>query len=211
MLEMFACGQSPLCSEVNRLVQAGVVVVTAAGDTPGMVRSTPWRGVTKVGLSNTINDPGNAELAITVGATHREAPHTYGAFLLLVKRADGGDEAAWRARSCRAGRARDLLRGGCEAGKGEERRKLRLRMTSRRRLQYRPMESLTIGRYRNEHGGAGMSLGAIAAFSQSAASLWSPPRGQKDLPFERDPAGTRALFREGHGLLEPDEGEVESV
>jgi subtilisin family serine protease len=29
-------------------------------------------------LSNTINDPGNAELAITVGATHRESPHTYG-------------------------------------------------------------------------------------------------------------------------------------
>jgi serine protease AprX len=32
----------------------------------------------KVGLSNTINDPGNAELAITVGATHRDSPHTYG-------------------------------------------------------------------------------------------------------------------------------------
>ncbi len=26
----------------------------------------------------TINDPGNAELAITVGATHRDMPHTYG-------------------------------------------------------------------------------------------------------------------------------------
>jgi subtilisin family serine protease len=26
----------------------------------------------------TINDPGNAELAITVGSTHRDAPHTYG-------------------------------------------------------------------------------------------------------------------------------------
>src|SRR4029078_6936654 len=31
--EMFACGQSPLCTEVNRLVQSGVVVVTAAGKT----------------------------------------------------------------------------------------------------------------------------------------------------------------------------------
>ena len=26
----------------------------------------------------TINDPGNAERAITVGATHRDMPHTYG-------------------------------------------------------------------------------------------------------------------------------------
>jgi serine protease AprX len=75
--EMFACGQSPLCSEVNRLVQAGVVVVTAAGNT-GYGPITALSRVTKVGLSNTINDPGNAELAITVGATHREAPHTYG-------------------------------------------------------------------------------------------------------------------------------------
>ena len=28
--EMFACGQSPICAEVNRLVQSGVVVVAAA-------------------------------------------------------------------------------------------------------------------------------------------------------------------------------------
>lgn len=75
--EMFACGQSPLCNEVNRLVQSGVVVVTAAGNT-GYGTVTAQARVSKVGLSNTINDPGNAELAITVGATHRESPHTYG-------------------------------------------------------------------------------------------------------------------------------------
>ena len=75
--EMFACGQSPLCTEVNRLVQSGVVVVTAAGNT-GYSTLTANNRVTKVGLSNTINDPGNAELAITVGSTHRESPHTFG-------------------------------------------------------------------------------------------------------------------------------------
>jgi subtilisin family serine protease len=75
--EMFACGQSPLCNAVDRLVQEGVVVVTAAGNTGfGMVAASV--GSAKVGLSNTINDPGNAALAITVGATHRDAPHTYG-------------------------------------------------------------------------------------------------------------------------------------
>jgi hypothetical protein len=31
--QMFACGQKPLCAEVDRLVQSGVVVVTAAGKT----------------------------------------------------------------------------------------------------------------------------------------------------------------------------------
>lgn len=75
--EMFACGQSPLCTTVDRLVQEGVVVVVAAGNTGhGSVAASVRR--TQVGLSNTINDPGNAELAITVGSTHRDAPHTYG-------------------------------------------------------------------------------------------------------------------------------------
>jgi subtilisin family serine protease len=75
--EMFACGQSPICAEVNRLVQSGVVVVAAAGNTGyGTVAASVRES--KVGLSNTINDPGNAELAITVGATHRDAPYTYG-------------------------------------------------------------------------------------------------------------------------------------
>lgn len=75
--EMFACGQSPLCTEVNRLVRAGVVVVTAAGNT-GYSSLSAGNRITRVGLSNTINDPGNAEDAITVGSTHREAPHTFG-------------------------------------------------------------------------------------------------------------------------------------
>jgi subtilisin family serine protease len=75
--QMFACGQSPLCVEVDRLVKSGVVVVVAAGNT-GYGKVGADQRWTKVGLSNTINDPGNAALAITVGSTHRDAPHTYG-------------------------------------------------------------------------------------------------------------------------------------
>jgi subtilisin family serine protease len=75
--EMFACGQSPLCVEVDRLVKSGVVVVVAAGNTGYGKVFAEERGA-KAGLSNTINDPGNATLAITVGATHRDMPHTYG-------------------------------------------------------------------------------------------------------------------------------------
>jgi serine protease AprX len=75
--EMFACGQSPLCVEVDRLVKSGVVVVVAAGNTGYGPISASDR-YTKGALSNTINDPGNASLAITVGSSHRDAPHTYG-------------------------------------------------------------------------------------------------------------------------------------
>lgn len=75
--EWFACGQSPLCVEVNRLVRSGVVVVVAAGNTGYGVLSSNERG-TSAGMALTINDPGNADLAITVGSTHREMPHVYG-------------------------------------------------------------------------------------------------------------------------------------
>jgi serine protease AprX len=75
--EMFACGQSPLCLEVDRLVKAGVAVVVAAGNT-GYGRVAALSRSATMSLSNSINDPGNSTLAITVGATHRDAPHTYG-------------------------------------------------------------------------------------------------------------------------------------
>ena len=75
--EWFACGQSPLCVEVDRLVKSGVVVVVAAGNT-GYGSLTSGIGATSAGMALTINDPGNADLAITVGATHRDMPHVYG-------------------------------------------------------------------------------------------------------------------------------------
>jgi serine protease AprX len=75
--EWFACGQSPLCVEVDRLVKTGVVVVVAAGNTGyGALKSTI--GATSAGMALTINDPGNSDLAITVGSTHRDMPHVYG-------------------------------------------------------------------------------------------------------------------------------------
>jgi subtilisin family serine protease len=76
--EWFACGQSPLCVEVDRMVRSGVVVVVAAGNTGYGTQTTDARGAVPAGLPLSINDPGNSELAITVGATHREMPHLYG-------------------------------------------------------------------------------------------------------------------------------------
>ncbi len=75
--EWFACGQSPLCVEIDRLVKSGVVVVVAAGNT-GYGTLSSSVGATAAGMALTINDPGNADLAITVGSTHRDMPHVYG-------------------------------------------------------------------------------------------------------------------------------------
>jgi subtilisin family serine protease len=78
--EWFACGQSPLCVAVDRLVRSGVVVVVAAGNS-GYVQTDIFRGassVNKAGQLVSINDPGNAFHAITVGSTHRNMPHIYG-------------------------------------------------------------------------------------------------------------------------------------
>ena len=107
----FACGQSPLCVEVNRLVRSGVVVVIAAGNTGYAVLSTPQRA-TNIGFSMTINDPGNADLPITVGSTHRDMPHTYGVSYFSSKGPTGDGRAkpdlvapGERITSCAAGRA----------------------------------------------------------------------------------------------------------
>jgi subtilisin family serine protease len=74
----FGCGQSPLCQEVDRLVRSGVVVVVAAGNSGYGTVSTAYTKGWASTLAQTINDPGNANLAITVGSTHRNEPHLYG-------------------------------------------------------------------------------------------------------------------------------------
>jgi serine protease AprX len=76
--EWFACGQSPLCVEIDRLVKSGVVVVVAAGNTGYGFFESSTAASSSVGMDVTINDPGNADLAITVGSTHRYMPHVYG-------------------------------------------------------------------------------------------------------------------------------------
>jgi len=107
----FACGQSPVCSEVDRLVRSGVVVVVAAGNT-GYGSLTALARQTNVGLTMTINDPGNAALAITVGATHRDMPHAYGVSYFSSKGPTGDGRLkpdlvapGERITSCAAGKA----------------------------------------------------------------------------------------------------------
>jgi hypothetical protein len=73
----YACGQTPACEECQRVVASGVVVVAAAGNDGYMLYATP-RGNVQGYRNISISDPGNAEEVITVGATHRYQPHTYG-------------------------------------------------------------------------------------------------------------------------------------
>ena len=91
--EWFACGQSPLCTEVNQLVNSGVVVVVAAGNSGYGMDQTKFTGIISAGLGMTINDPGNSDLAITVGSTHREMPHIYGVSYFSSKGPTGDGRA----------------------------------------------------------------------------------------------------------------------
>jgi subtilisin family serine protease len=186
--EMFACGQSPLCAEVNRLVQSGVVVVAAAGNTGygtvgAMVRAT------KVGLSNTINDPGNADEAITVGATHRDAPHTYGVSYFSSKGPTGDGRIkpdlvapGERISSCGAGQR---LAQAIRSSGGKRRRAVA---------------------YYMEDSGTSMAAphvsGAIAAFLSIRREFIGKPQDVKRVfTSTATPLGRERYF-EGHGLVD---------
>lgn len=73
----FACGRTPICNECERLVESGVVIVAAAGNL-GYQRFETKDGAYEGYTAFSITDPGNADGVITVGATHRFRPHTYG-------------------------------------------------------------------------------------------------------------------------------------
>ncbi|PWW25061.1 subtilase family protein [Geodermatophilus normandii] len=73
----FATGLTPVCREVDRLVRSGVVVVVAAGNSGYGYARDPQNNVFRLGFDMTINDPGNAALALTVGSTSC-SPHQNG-------------------------------------------------------------------------------------------------------------------------------------
>jgi serine protease AprX len=73
----YACGRTPICNECERLVNSGVVVVAAAGNR-GYQNFETKEGVYEGYAAFSVTDPGNADGVITVGATHRYWPHTYG-------------------------------------------------------------------------------------------------------------------------------------
>ena len=73
----YACGHTPVCDECEALIGGGTVVVAAAGNY-GYAGSLVGQSATDGYVTARITDPGNAQSVITVGATHRREPHTYG-------------------------------------------------------------------------------------------------------------------------------------
>jgi hypothetical protein len=74
----FACGRTPICQECERLVDNGLVVVAAAGNRGYQTIQTTDGSSYEGYMAFSVTDPGNADGVITVGATHRYWPHTYG-------------------------------------------------------------------------------------------------------------------------------------
>lgn len=180
--QWFACGQSPLCVEVNRLVRSGVVVVIAAGNTGYGVLSSVQRQ-TSVGFSMTINDPGNADLPITVGATHRDMPHTYGVSYFSSKGPTGDGRAkpdlvapGERITSCAAGRA--LATAGGSSG-----------------------QAIYV-----EDSGTSMAAphvsGAIAAFLSIRQEFIGQPEQIKEIFTSSATSLGREQYFQGHGLVD---------
>jgi len=182
--EWFACGQSPLCVEVDRLVRSGVIVVVAAGNSGYGFANSEQEGVVPAGLDLTINDPGNADLAITVGSTHREMPHLYGVSYFSSKGPTGD------------GRMKpDLLAPGekiisCDSSQRSGRRGAR----ARREARYR------------EDSGTSMAAphvsGVIAAFLSIRREFIKRPEDVKRIFLSTATDLKRAPYFQGQGLVD---------
>jgi subtilisin family serine protease len=186
--EWFACGQSPLCTEVNHLVNSGVVVVVAAGNSGYGTNQTRFTGVISAGLGMTINDPGNADQAITVGATHRDMPHIYGVSYFSSKGPTGD------------GRAKpDIVAPGekiisCAAGKAKQRA-----LTQANQLASDDADYV-------EDSGTSMAAphvsGVIAAFLSIRREFIGQPDKVKEIFLATATDLKRERYFQGHGLVD---------
>ena len=74
---VFGCGHTPLCVELRRLWNQGVVVVVAAGN-EGFAVLQGAHGDIDANMDLSIGDPANLDEAIAVGSVNKTNPHTYG-------------------------------------------------------------------------------------------------------------------------------------
>lgn len=182
----FACGQSPLCREVDRLVRSGVVVVVAAGNTGYGAIQPDFLGPQTAGMDLTINDPGNADLAITVGSTHRDSPHTNGVSYFSSKGPTGD------------GRLKpDLVAPGekivsCAAGKS--RAEAQREIGGRRRIDYIDQSGTSMA--------APHVSGVIAAFLSIRQEFRGRPEKVKQIFLESATDLRRDPYFQGRGLVD---------
>nr|WP_225885069.1 S8 family peptidase [Streptomyces sp. fd1-xmd] len=180
--EWYAVGHGPVCREVDRLVREGVIVVVAAGNTGYGTLTPAGQSITRTVMQATINDPGNAERAITVGSTHRNHPYTYGVSYFSSKGPTGD------------GRSKpDLVAPGerilsCATGK------------------IRPEALFDCCHTYSEQTGTSMAAphlsGAIAAFLSSRQEFIGDPERVKKIFKETATSLGRSPYFEGAGLLD---------
>jgi Subtilase family/TIR domain len=185
-VQNFACGRSPLCEAVNNLVESGLIVVAAAGnygyrEEDGRGQGAIWGGIT---------DPGNAELAITVGATRSVLPRDYGPSFFSSRgpTLDGRlkpdllapGERVW---SCSI-EPEPVVR---KRGKSTPKRKFELR-------SYRPDSGTSMA--------AAHVSGAIALLLSVRPELIGHPRQVKQLLLETATDLKRISWAQGHGLID---------
>jgi subtilisin family serine protease len=197
--EWFACGQSPLCVEVDRLVRSGVVVVVAAGNSGYGQVETEFYGHQPAGLDMTIDDPGNAELAITVGATHRDMPHVYGVSYFSSKGPTGD------------GRAKpDLIAPGekilsCAAGNARADITKEVKKEMRRRGEKTPQDEPVACDYLEESGTSMATphvSGVVAAFLSVRREFIGNPERVKEIFLTTATDLNREKYFQGRGLVD---------
>ena len=74
---VYGCGHTPLCQELRRLWNQGVLVCLAAGN-EGYALLQALEGKVPANMDLSIGDPANLDEAIAVGSIHKVNPHTFG-------------------------------------------------------------------------------------------------------------------------------------
>jgi subtilisin family serine protease len=75
--EVYGCGFSPICQELQRLWRMGVVVCVACGNEGVIDVSTP-QGTQTMNTFLSIGDPANLDDCIAIGSVNADRPHSYG-------------------------------------------------------------------------------------------------------------------------------------